>query len=44
MDTTRELTREDIENAFRRATQSFAGSRTRWAEKAQMIFCNVKPQ
>lgn len=34
MDTTRELTREDIENAFLRATESYAGSRARWAERA----------
>lgn len=34
MDKSRELTREDIENAFRRATQSFAGSRARWAARA----------
>lgn len=34
MNTTRELTQEDIENAFRRATQSYVGSRARWAERA----------
>lgn len=34
MDTTGKLTREDIEYAFRRATQSFAESRARWAERA----------
>lgn len=33
MDTTRELTREDIDNAFRRATQSYAGARDRWAKR-----------
>lgn len=34
MDTIKQLTREDIETAFRRATQSYAGSRARWAERA----------
>jgi hypothetical protein len=34
MNTTQELTREDIETAFRRATQSYEGSRARWAERA----------